>query len=133
MEERVKQSVSFLLPGFEPGDIPRLKTLLDARPLLDAFMGIFHGTAEAVVIRILVLITLAGRGDSPRWTPAEIDSALCFIEPISRETARTRLSKYGLIVYDSTDGTYTVGEHAFIALAAWASAMQFADERFGEF
>lgn len=133
MEERVKQSVSFLLPGFEPGDIPRLQTLLDARPLLEAFIGIFRGGHEEVIVRLLVLATLASRGDTPRWTPAEFDAALGFIDPTSRETARLRLSKSGLIVYDSADGTYAVGEHAFIALAAWASAMQFADERFGEF
>lgn len=133
MDERVKRSVSFLLPGFEPGDIPRLQTLLDAAPLLDAFMGIFRGANEEVIVRILVLATLASRGDAPRWTPAEIDSALGYIEPISLETARRRLSDFGLIVYDSADGTYAVGERAFIALAAWASAMQFADERFGEF
>lgn len=133
MDERISQPNSFLRPGFEPGDVPRLQTLLGARSLLDAFIGIFRGSTEEVIVRILVLTTLASRGEAPRWTPAELDAALGFIEPVSLETARTRLSKYGLIVYDSADSTYAVGDRAFIVLAAWASAMQFADARFGEF
>lgn len=133
MDERVRKSSSFLLPGFEPGDIPRLQALLDARPLLEAFIGIFRGSTDEVIVRILVLSALASRGEAPRWTPSELDAALGFIDPIALETARTRLSKYGLIVYDSAEGTYGVGDHAFIVLAAWSSAMQFADERFGEF
>lgn len=133
MDKCVPQFDSFLRPGFEPGDVPRLQTLLGARNLLDTFIGIFRGSTEEVIVRILVLATLASRGEAPRWTPTELDAALCFIEPISLETARTRLSKYGLIVYDTADGTYAVGDQAFIVLAAWASAMQFADARFGEF
>lgn len=133
MDEHVSQPDSFLRSGFEPGDIPRLQTLLGARNLIDTFIGIFRGSTEEVIIRILVLTTLASRGEAPRWTPADLDAALGFIEPVALETARTRLSKYGLIVYDSADGTYAVGDHAFIVLAAWASAMQFADARFGEF
>lgn len=133
MDERVRKSPSFLLPGFAPADVPRLQPLLDARPLLDAFIGLFRGSIDEVIVRILVLATLAGRGAAPRWTPGDMDAALGFLEPVALETARTRLSKYGLIVYDGTDGTYAVGDHAFIALAAWSSAMQFADARFGEF
>ncbi len=133
MDERISQPISFLRAGFEPDDIPHLQTILDARRLLDAFIGLFRGSTEEVIVRILVLMTLASRGEAPRWTPDELDTALGFIEPVSLETARTRLSKYNLIVYDSADGTYAVGDHAFIVLAAWASAMQFADARFGEF
>jgi hypothetical protein len=133
MDERISQLDSFLRPGFASDDVPRLQTLLGARNLIDTFIGIFRGSTEEVIIRILVLTTLASRGEAPRWTPAELDAALGFIEPVALETARTRLSKYGLIVYDSADGTYAVGDHAFIVLAAWASAMQFADARFGEF
>lgn len=133
MDDRISKLPSFLLPGFDPGDVPRLQTLLDAHHLLKAFIGIFRGSTEEVIARILVLATLASRGEAPRWTPSELDAALGFIEPVALETARTRLSKYGLIVYDSADGTYGVGDHAFIVLAAWSSAMQFADERFGEF
>lgn len=133
MDERVRETLSFLLPDFKPGDIPHLQTLLDGRQLLDAFITIFRGPIEEVIVRILVLATLARRGEAPRWTPHEIEQALKFIEPTVLDTARTRLSKFGLIVYDATDGTYSVGDLAFIVLAAWSSAMQFADERFGEF
>lgn len=133
MDDQTRQSDPFLIPGIEVGDVPRLEALLNAKHLLRAFMGIFRGTHEEVVVRILVLATLASRGEAPRWTPAEVDSALGYIEPVSLETARTRLSKYGLILYDAADGTYAVSDVAFLVLAAWAQVMQFVDTRFGEF
>lgn len=133
MDERVDASAPFLLPGFEVADVPRLRALMDGRKLLDVFIGIFRGSEEEVVVRLLVLSTLASRAEAPRWSPADLSAALAYLDPVSLETARRRLSEYGLLVYDSAEGTYAVGEHAFIVLAAWASAMQFADGRFGEF
>lgn len=132
MDERAAKTGAFLLPGIEPDDVPRLRALLDARVLLDTFIGVFRGSVNDVIVRILVLSTLAGRGEAPRWTPADLDSALGFIEPSSLETARLRLSKFGLIVFDSADGTYAIGDYAFIVLSAWSASIQFADERFGE-
>jgi len=55
--------------GVEPEDLPALFPLLRARDALAAFIALFRGTDEDVLIRLLVLREIGRRGEQPVWSP----------------------------------------------------------------
>jgi len=51
----------FFAPGVEAGDLPALFPLLRAREALDAFITLFRGGEDEVMVRLLVLREIGAR------------------------------------------------------------------------
>ena len=63
----------FLAAGVVAEDVPSLFPLLSARPLLAAFVALFRGGDDEVLIRLSVLKGIGTRAESPFWSPRELE------------------------------------------------------------
>ncbi|XZG70326.1 hypothetical protein ACTSKR_00295 [Chitinibacteraceae bacterium HSL-7] len=117
----------FFQPGFDPRDLGGLASLLRARPLLDAFITLFRGGDDEVLVRLLMLREIGARADAPRWSPQDLDTHFAYINPVKRETVLKRLRDGGLLVWDSDAALYSLSEPGRVAIAALATMTQFAD------
>lgn len=132
-EETLSGAVAELLtPGVATTDVPGLSDILENGPLLGAFIGLFRGPVDDILLRLLVLTQMAERGVAPRWTPDEIRTQLGFLTPTKVENTLARLRSVGLLSYEVAAGTYRITPRAFIVLAAWSSARNFAQQQFGD-
>ena len=122
-----------LARGFSLEDVPRLRALNETTGLLDAFIGVFRGTRQDVVLRLHILAVVAERGEAPAWTPEELRQTFSYLNRAKFDTALSRLGAYGLLFFNPTALRYQIGADAFVVLSAWATAAQFADTRLGEF
>jgi len=124
-EERL---ADFFVANIAPNDLPPLMQLLQARDLLGAFMTLFHGNEEQVLVRLLVLREIGSRGHEPRWSPQQLQTHFAYINPVKLETVLGRLRSNNLLLWDADEGLYHIAETGRIALAAVATLLAFADE-----
>ncbi|MBM3117368.1 hypothetical protein [Jeongeupia naejangsanensis] len=118
----------FFAPGFVPADLGPLAGLMRARPVLNAFITLFRGGEDEVLVRLLVLREIGARANAPRWTPQELQSHFAYLNPIKLETVLARLRQNDLLVWDSDAQLYALSEPGRIALAAVTTLTQFAGE-----
>ncbi|MBY0443885.1 MAG: hypothetical protein K2Q15_01575 [Burkholderiales bacterium] len=119
--------LEFFQPGFVPLDLPPLAGLIRARPYLDAFITLFRGGEEEVMVRLLVLREIGARAQAPRWTPQDLQAHFAYINPVKLETVLKRIRDNGLLVWDSDEQLYSLSEPGRIALASIGTLVQFSD------
>jgi hypothetical protein len=119
--------LDFFQPGFVPLDLPPLAGLIRARPYLDAFITLFRGGEEEVMVRLLVLREIGARAQAPRWTPQDLQAHFAYINPVKLETVLKRIRDNGLLVWDSDEQVYSLSEPGRIALASIGTLVQFSD------
>jgi hypothetical protein len=119
--------LDFFQPGFVPLDLPPLAGLIRARPYLDAFITLFRGGEEEVMVRLLVLREIGARAQAPRWTPQDLQAHFAYINPVKLETVLKRIRDNGLLVWDSDEQLYSLSEPGRIALASIGTLVQFSD------
>ncbi|MDW5419005.1 hypothetical protein R6242_20750 [Iodobacter sp. CM08] len=119
--------LEFFQPGFVPLDLPPLAGLMRARPYLDAFITLFRGGEEEVMVRLLVLREIGARAQAPRWTPQDLQAHFAYINPVKLETVLKRIRDNGLLVWDSDEQLYSLSEPGRIALASIGTLVQFSD------
>lgn len=117
-----------LAPGLAPADIPALNALMGARGLLSAFITLFRGGEDEVLLRILVLREIGLRAAAPRWSSQELLNHFAYLNATKLETVLKRFSKDGLLVWDSDDQLYSLSTTGRVVLAAISSLTQFAEE-----
>lgn len=118
----------FLAAGLNPADVPPLANLLQARELINAFITLFHGNEEQVLVRLMVLREIGSRGHEPRWSPQQLEAHFAYVNPIKLRTVLGRLRENGLLLWDADDSLYQIAEVGRIALAAVSTLLAFADQ-----
>lgn len=118
----------FLAAGLNPAAVPPLAELMQARPLINAFITLFHGNEEQVLVRLMVLREIGARGQEPRWSPAQLEAHFAYVNPIKLRTVLARLRENGLLLWDGDESLYQIAETGRIALAAVSTLLAFADQ-----
>lgn len=122
----------YFRPGVLPEDLPRVHALLQAKDPLDAFIALFRGADDNVLIRILVLREIGARGDNPHWTSRELDAWFAYLDQTKLSTVLLHLRKSGLLIYDGETAHYRVSTFGRMALAALETLLKFSSEEGGE-
>ncbi len=105
-------------PGIAADEIEQVFHLKKAQPTLQAFTALFHGGADGVLVRLLVLRELASDTTSSAFSRADINTKLAYLQPESLETVLTRLRAHGLLAWDAQQAVYRVTPMARNVLAA---------------
>ena len=114
--------------GVEPEDLPALFPLLRARDALGAFIALFRGTDEDVLIRLLVLREIGWRGEQPVWRPQELRAHFSYLDETKLKTVLHRLRETGLLVWNPESSNYQVSPHGRMALSALSVLLKFSTE-----
>lgn len=122
----------FLKPGTIAEDVPGLHALLAARSLLDAFIALFRGGDEEVLIRLAVLREIGGRAEAPQWSPRELEARFVWLEPTKLDTVLKRLREHDLLVWDGDTRLYSLAPSGRMALAALDQMLRFAGDQDAE-
>lgn len=104
--------------GVSPDDIEQVYQLKRAQPLLQAFTALFHGGADGVLVRLLVLRELAADTATSSFARADINQKLAYLQPESLETVLQRLRSHGLLAWDAQQGVYRITPMARNVLAS---------------
>ena len=104
--------------GIAADDIEQVFHLKRAQPMLQAFTALFHGGADGVLIRLLVLRELAFDGATSAHTRADINQKLAYLLPESLETVLMRLRSHALLAWDAQGAVYRVTPMARNVLSA---------------
>lgn len=104
--------------GISADEIEQVFHLKRAQPTLQAFTALFHGGADGVLIRLLVLRELAADSASSAFSRADINQKLAYLIPESLETVLTRLRSHGLLAWDAQGAVYRVTPMARNVLSA---------------
>ena len=104
--------------GISADEIEQVFHLKRAAPTLQAFTALFHGGADGVLIRLLVLRELAADSTASAFSRADINQKLAYLIPESLETVLTRLRSHGLLAWDAQAAVYRVTPMARNVLSA---------------
>jgi hypothetical protein len=104
--------------GISADEIEQVFHLKRAQPTLQAFTALFHGGADGVLIRLLVLRELAADASASAFSRADINQKLAYLIPESLETVLLRLRSNGLLAWDAQAGVYRVTPMARNVLSA---------------
>ncbi|WP_223879286.1 hypothetical protein [Chitinimonas arctica] len=118
----------FLAAGLNPAELPPLADLLQARGLINAFITLFHGNEEQVLVRLMVLREIGSRGQEPRWSPQQLEAHFAYVNPIKLRTVLGRLRENGLLLWDGDESLYQIAEVGRVALAAVSTLLAFSDQ-----
>jgi len=122
----------FLAAGVVAEDVPPLFPLLSARPLLAAFVALFRGGDEEVLIRLAVLKGIGTRAESPFWSPRELEEQFVWLDAVKLDTVLKRLREHELLIWDGEQRLYHLAPSGRMALAAIDLMLQFAAEEDAE-
>jgi hypothetical protein len=104
--------------GVSADEIEQVFHLKRAQPTLQAFTALFHGGADGVLIRLLVLRELAADTSTSSFSRADINQKLSYLIPESLETVLMRLRSHGLLAWDAQAAVYRVTPMARNVLSA---------------
>lgn len=92
--EPPSQLADFLRPGVLAEDVPGLHALFAARRLVGAFIALFRGGDDEVLIRLAVLREIGARAEAPQWSPRELEARFVWLDRVKPETVLKRLRTY---------------------------------------
>lgn len=124
-EERL---ADWFKPGIEAADITSLTSLSQARPALQALIALFTGTEASVMIRLLVLREVVGRGGEPFFTATELRSRFPYLDEAKLENLIGRLRVHGLLAWDADTQRYSVSPLGRMMVSALSTLLRFGDE-----
>ncbi|WP_137935864.1 hypothetical protein [Chitinivorax sp. B] len=122
----------FFRPGVELADLPALFPLLRAREALNAFITLFRGGDDEVLIRLMILREIGARADAPRWSPQELKATFAYLDATKLNTVLHRLRDNELLVWDNDESVYQISTAGRMALAAIATLLGFSDDEDAE-
>lgn len=126
------QLLEFLSPGMVAEDVPGLHALLSARHLVDAFIALFRGGEEEVLVRLAVLREIGSRAESPQWSPRELEARFVWLDPTKLDTVLKRLREHSLLVWDGDVRLYSLAPAGRMALAGLEQMLRFAADQDAE-
>ncbi len=127
-DEQQDSLQSYFKPNISPDDVEQVFRLKGAQPLLQAFTALFHGGADGVLVRLLVLGELAADAQAGALTRADINAKLGYLEPERLETVLARLRSHQLLNWDAANGVYRITPLARNVLSAVDSLIALAEE-----
>lgn len=110
-----------------PLDLPHLADLVRSKEVLNAFITLFRGGEDEVMVRLMILREIGSRAQSPRWSRAELDNHFAYVNPIKLDTVLTRLRENALLVWEQEDAQYRLSESGRLALAALSTLISFSE------
>src|SRR5690606_34433113 len=119
---------SYFHPDVSPDDLEPVFRLRKAQPLLQAFTALFHGNADGVLVRLLVLRELVADTTTSAYSRADINLRLAYLQPDSLETVLARLRSHQLLSWDAGQSVYRVTPLARNVLSAIDSLLLLAQE-----
>lgn len=122
----------FFKPGVELADLPTLFPLLRAREALNAFITLFRGGDDEVLVRLMILREIGARADAPRWSPQELRATFAYVDPTKLNTVLHRLRENELLVWDNDEAVYQISSAGRIALAALSTLLGFSEDEDAE-
>lgn len=117
-QDDVDSLQAYFHPGIAADEIEQVFHLKRAQPTLQAFTALFHGGADGVLIRLLVLRELASDTNTSGFSRSDINQKLAYLVPESLETVLTRLRSHGLLAWDAPSAVYRIAPMARKVLAA---------------
>lgn len=130
--DHTESLAEFLAAGVVPEDLPSLHPLLSARPLLAAFIALFHGGTEGVMVRLLVLREIGARAEAPHWSPRELETHFAYLDAAKLRTVLGRLRDHELLVWDGERQNYQLSSVGRMALTALDQLFKFANDNDAE-
>ncbi|HEX4872134.1 MAG TPA: hypothetical protein VFV27_07470 [Nevskiaceae bacterium] len=118
----------WLVPGVAPADVPPLHPLLGARGAIQALITLFNGTEDAVLIRLLVLSEMAGRGGEPHFTAAELRQQFPYLDEGKLEHLIQRLRSHDILSWDAERSRYGISPLGRMVMAAVSQLLRYEDE-----
>ena len=122
----------FFARGIEAADLPALFPLLRARETLNAFITLFRGGEDEVLVRLMVLREIGTRADMPYWSSQELQAHFAYLDPVKLDTVLKRLRENDLLVWDAEQRIYQLSAAGRITLSALATLLNFAGENDAE-
>ncbi len=116
----------FLARGVVAEDVPTLHSLLCAHSLIGAFIALFRGGDEEVLVRLAVLREIGARAEAPQWSPRELEARFVWLDGVKLETVLKRLREHDLLVWDNDARLYALAPAGRMALAALEQMLSFA-------
>jgi hypothetical protein len=110
-----------------PVELPQLADLLRSQPVLNAFITLFRGGEDEVMVRLMILREIGGRAQAPRWSRTELDSHFAYVNPVKLDTVLTRLRENNLLIWEQAEAQYRLSEPGRLALAALSTLISFSD------
>lgn len=122
----------FFRDGIELADLPALFPLMRARETLNAFITLFRGGDDEVLVRLMILREIGARAEAPRWSPQELRAHFAYLDPTKLNTVLLRLRENDLLIWDNDESLYQISSAGRIALAAISTLIGFADDEDAE-
>ncbi len=114
--------------GIAPEDVTALRPLTQARASIQALMTLFHGTEDAVLIRLLVLRELGARAGEPWFSASELRQQFPYLDESKLENLIGRLRVNGILAWDPETSRYRVSPAGRMLIAAFSSLLKFDDD-----
>jgi len=118
----------FFQAGIFPFELAAIERLSGAWPYLSAFITLFRGGDEEVLMRLLVLRELGSQTDSPFWSPQDLAQRFAYLNPVKLDTILKRLREGNLLVWQTDSGLYQLSEGARVALSALSTMIDFSGD-----
>jgi hypothetical protein len=118
----------FFQAGIFPFELAAVERLSGAWPYLSAFITLFRGGDEEVLMRLLVLRELGSQTESPFWSPQDLAQRFAYLNPVKLDTILKRLREGDLLVWQSDSGLYQLSEGARVALSALSTMIDFSGD-----
>ena len=99
---------SYFNQGVDPDDIPSFWILRNHLPRLYAFVGLFRGAEEDILVRLLFLMEMAARPEKADWTLNSLRHIFNYFSDTAFTTILLRLKDNGIISYNRETGNYAV-------------------------
>lgn len=118
----------WFIDGIEAEDVAGLRPLMQARVAIDALVTLFHGTDDAVLIRLLVLRELARRSGDPHFSASELRQQFPYLDQGKLENLIGRLRVNGILAWDAEISRYSISPIGRMLIASVANLLKFNDE-----
>lgn len=107
--ESEKESLAdFFSPVINPDDIIPLWEIKQKTATLNALVGLFKGSQDSVMVRLLVLSEMIARTDTPTWTLNALRHVLSYLSDSGFHKIISRLKDCGIIKYNRENNTYAI-------------------------
>lgn len=110
-----------------PQELPNLADLIRGQSILNAFITLFRGGEDEVMVRLMILREIGSRADHPRWSRAELDKHFSYVNSTKLDTVLTRLRENQLLIWEQEDSLYRLSEVGRVALASLSTLLSFSD------
>lgn len=125
------QNKSFFADFFRedivPQELPQLAGLIRSKNILHAFITLFRGGEDEVMVRLMILREIGSRAEAPRWSRQELDAHFAYVNPIKLDTVLTRLRENDLLIWEQDDAQYRLSEVGRLALSALSTLINFSE------